>query len=251
MKRFQEKTILVTGAASGIGRATALAFAREGAQVVVSDVNHQGGQETVALIAKENGTAIYLHADVSQKSDVIDLVQKSLDRFGKLDIAINNAGIGGDFLPTAQYPDKAWEQIIAVNQTGVFYCMREELKHMAQNRQGCIVNVASIAGLKAMPNASAYVASKHAVVGLTKTAALEYARMNIRVNAVCPVFTRSPLFDKMFDIDPSYEEKLKRNIPMRRYGQTADIANAILWLSDDTSDFVTGLALPIDGGMMA
>lgn len=251
MKRFAGKTALITGAASGIGRTTALDLATQGAQVIVSDVNDTDGQETVNLIRKANGTAIYIHADVSQKADVINLIQKGVDHFGQLDIAINNAGIGGPFAPTGQYTDEAWEQVIAINQTGVFYCMREELKHMSTNQKGVIVNIASIAGLKAMPNASAYVASKHAVIGLTKTAALEYARFNIRVNAVCPVFTRSPLFDKMFDIDPSFEEKLKRNIPLRRYGQTKDIANAILWLCDDASEFVTGLSLPIDGGLLA
>ena len=251
MKRFQEKTALITGAASGIGRVTALELARQGAQVIVSDVNVAGGEETVGLITAENGKAAFIRADVSQKEDVTQLIKKSINHFGKIDIAINNAGIGGAFAPTSQYPDEEWDQIIAVNQTGVFYCMREELKHMATRRQGAIVNVSSIAGLRALPNASAYVASKHAVIGLTKTAALEFARANIRINAVCPVFTRSPLFDKMFDIDPSYEEKLKRNIPLRRYGQPEDIANAILWLCDGATAFVTGLALPVDGGMMA
>lgn len=249
--KFKGKTALITGAASGIGRTTALNLAAQGGQLIVSDVNDAGGQETVDLITKEHGEAIFIHADVSKKGDVVNLIEQGVKHFGKLDIAINNAGIGGPFAPTGQYQDEAWDRVIAINQTGVFYCMREELKHMASNKRGAIVNISSIAGLKSMPNASAYVASKHAVIGLTKTAALEYARYNIRVNAVCPVFTRSPLFDKMFDIDPSFEEKLKRNIPLRRYGQPEDIANAILWLCDDASSFVTGLSMPVDGGMMA
>ncbi len=251
MKTFAEKVVLITGAASGIGKTTAIAFAEKGAKVVVSDINETKGNEVVSEIKGYGGEAIFIKTDVSNKSDIQLLVQESINKFGQLDIAINNAGIGGPFAPTAMYTDEDWDHVIAINQTGVFYCMREELKVMSEQKSGVIINISSIAGLKGLGNASAYVASKHAVLGLTKTAALEYAKMNIRVNAVCPVFTRTPLVDSLFDAAPGFEEKLIKGIPLRRYGQTEDICNAILWLCDEQSSFVTGLCLPIDGGMLA
>jgi NAD(P)-dependent dehydrogenase (short-subunit alcohol dehydrogenase family) len=251
MKQLEGKTALITGSGSGIGRSTALLMAKEGARIMVSDINEEGGQETVKMIVDSGGEAAFVKANVADAEEVKNLVAQTVQVFGSLDIAVNNAGIGGPFVPTSKYQDADWDKVIAVNQTGVFYCMREELKYMEQQGSGSIVNIASIAGLKALSNSIAYVASKHAVIGMSKTAAVEYAKMNIRVNAVCPVFTRSPLFDQMFDFGPGYEEKLKRNIPLRRYGQPEDIANAILWLSTDASSFVTGLALPVDGGMMA
>ncbi len=251
MSQFSGNVALITGAGSGIGRAAALAFAREGAQVVVSDITVETGVETVQLIEVEEGTAVFIQADVSKHSEVEALVQKSIEQFGRLDFGINNAGIGGSWTRTADYPFDEWEQVIGVNLNGVFYCMQYELKQMLEQGGGSIVNVASIAGLKGLANSPAYSASKHGVVGLTKAAALEYARMNIRINAVCPVFTRTPLFEKMFQINPSYEERLKRNIPMRRFGMPEDIAQAILWLCSDAAGFVTGHALPLDGGIMA
>lgn len=249
--RFSHHNALITGAASGIGRATALAFAAEGAKVIVSDIDDTGGQETVRLIRKANGEALYIRCDVSQKTDIKALFAAAIETFGHLDIAVNNAGTGGNFIPFAHYSDEAWEKVIAINQTGVFQCMKEELRHMQERHRGAIVNVASVAGMKALPNAAAYVASKHAVLGLTKVAAVEYARFNVRVNAVCPVFTRTPMFEQMFQVDPSLENKLLKNIPVHRYGEPEDIANAILWLCDPNSSFVTGLCLPVDGGMTA
>jgi NAD(P)-dependent dehydrogenase (short-subunit alcohol dehydrogenase family) len=174
-----------------------------------------------------------------------------LPTFKTLDFAINNAGIGGPYAPTAAYEDDHWEQVIAVNQTGIFYCMREELTVMQNQGNGAIVNVASMAGMRALPNTIAYVASKHAVLGMTKTAALEYARYGVRVNAVCPVFTHSKMFDDMAKANPKMIEALKKTIPMRRFGEPEDIANAIIWLCDGGSSFVTGLSLPIDGGSTA
>jgi len=245
---MDKKTVLITGAGSGIGRATALAFAKENCKVVVSDINEKGGQETVKMIQEVGGEAIFIFADVSQKLDVQKLIKSTIQTYNSLDFAINNAGIGGPFLPTASYDDASWDKVIAVNQTGVFYCMREELRVMQQQQSGVIVNVASMAGLRGLNNASAYVASKLAVLGLTKTAALENARYNVRVNAVCPVFTHSKLFDEMLGLDPRLNEKLKRGIPLRRFGQPEDIANAIMWLCNENSSFVTGLCLPVDGG---
>jgi NAD(P)-dependent dehydrogenase (short-subunit alcohol dehydrogenase family) len=251
MSYFKDKTALITGASSGIGRATALAFAEKGSKVVVSDIDETGGQETVDLIEKMGGKAIFIKANVASKEDIQNLVNQTVAKFKTLDFAINNAGIGGPYAPTAAYEDRAYDKVIAVNQTGVFYCMREELKVMQNQKSGSIVNVSSMAGKRALPNTIAYVASKHAVLGMTKTAALEYARYGIRINAVCPVFTHSKLFDGMVEANPKMIEALKKTIPMRRFGEPEDIANAIIWLCDGGSSFVTGLSLPIDGGSTA
>jgi NAD(P)-dependent dehydrogenase (short-subunit alcohol dehydrogenase family) len=251
VEHFGEKVALVTGAASGIGRSTAQAFAREGAQVIVSDIAVEAGEETVQLIRDVGGEAHFVRADVSDPEDVAALVQTAVARYGRLDYGINNAGIGSTWTRVADYALEEWNRIIAVNLTGVFYCLHYELKQMLQQGKGAIVNTASIAGLRGLANSAAYTASKHGVVGLTKSAALEYATRNIRINAVCPVFTRTPLFEALFEVNPTYEERLKRNIPMRRYGTPEDIARAILWLCSDNADFVTGHALPLDGGMTA
>jgi NAD(P)-dependent dehydrogenase (short-subunit alcohol dehydrogenase family) len=250
-EQFSQKVALITGAASGIGRSTALAFGQEGAQVIVSDVSVEGGEETVQMIKDAGGEAHFVWADVSNEGDVAALVQTAVETYGRLDIGINNAGIGSNWKRLADYELEDWNRVIAVNLSGVFHCMLHELKQMLQQGNGAIVNVASIAGLRGLANSSAYTASKHGVVGLTKSAALEYATQNIRINAVCPVFTRTPLFEALFDVNPTYEERIKKNIPMRRYGKPEEIAQAILWLCSDTADFVTGHALPLDGGMMA
>jgi len=248
---FKGKTALITGSGSGIGRATALLFAEKGADIMVSDINEKGGLETVRLVEERGRKAAFQKADVSSLTDVKSLVDKTVEIFGSVNIAVNNAGIGGDFKITHDYPVENWEKVIAINQTGVFYCMQEELKQMVKQGGGAVVNISSIAGLRAQPYTSAYTASKHAVVGLTKTAACEYARYNIRVNAVCPVFTMTPMVEDMLTIDPTFEKKLLRNIPLRRYGQPSDIANAIVWLCADESGFITGHSMPVDGGMTA
>lgn len=250
-KQFNNKVALITGAASGIGRSTALAFAQKGAQVIVSDVAVEGGEETVQLIQDAGGDAHFVRADVSAIDDVTALVQTAVDRYGRLDIGINNAGVGSSWQRLADYELEEWHRVMAINLNGVFFCMRQELKQMLQQGSGTIVNVASIAGLRGLANSSAYTASKHGVVGLTKAAALEYATQNIRINAVCPVFTRTPLFEALFDVNPTYEERIKKNIPMRRYGKPEEIAQAILWLCSDGAEFMTGHALPLDGGTMA
>ncbi len=250
--QFKNKTVVITGSGSGIGRSTAILFAEKEANVVVSDINEKGGNETVEAIKKNNGNAIFIKCDVTQYGEVQHLMNKTVEHFGSIDIAVNNAGIGGRTLAkTAEHPFDDWDNVIAVNQTGVFYCMKLEIQQMLKQGIGCIINIASIAGLRGLPNNLSYVASKHAVVGMTKTAALEYARNNIRVNAICPVFTHSALFQQLLDAKEGIGEKLKRGIPLGRFGQPEEIGEAIMWLSSDQSKFITGHSLPVDGGMMA
>ncbi len=243
--KFNNKIVLITGAGSGIGRGTALAFAREGATVVVSDINEAGGHQTVEMIG---ANAVFIKADVSDPEQVESLIQQIVLKYNRLDIAINNAGVGGVMGKMHEMPLHHYKKVMNINLDGVFYCLQHELRQMLAQGSGCIVNVASVAGLRPLPNSAAYSASKHAVVGLTKTAALEYARKNIRINAVCPVFTHSAMVQGMFDVAPELEQKLLKAIPMGRYGQPEDVAQAILWLCSDENNFLTGHALPIDGG---
>lgn len=249
---YQNKIVLITGAGSGIGQVTAKLFADEGATVVVADISETGGQETVQQITDNNGNATFVQVDVSDYQDVEHLINTIVEQHGRLDIACNNAGIGHkQALRTAEHTLEDWDRVIAINQTGVFYCMKLELQQMMRQGGGCIVNTASIAGLRGLPNNLAYVASKHAVVGMTKTAAMEYARHNIRVNAVCPVFTVTNLFNPDAFPDASLPEKLKRGIPMKRFADPIEMAQAILWLSSEKAGFMTGHALPVDGGLTA
>lgn len=248
---FMDKVVLITGAASGIGKAAALRFAAQGAKVLVSDIQEEAGVAVVEAIRAENGIAHFQYADVADFEAVQVLIQTCLRTFGQLDVAVNNAGTGGDRAPTHNFSRKAWERVIAVNQTGVFYCMQEELKAMLPRQEGVIINVASLAGLKGFPLQSAYAASKHAVVGMTKTAALEYARAGIRVNALCPVFTHTPMVDELIALEPGLEEKLRKSIPMQRFGEVEEMVDALCWLAQPGAGFVTGLCLPIDGGMTA
>ena len=249
---FKNKTIIITGASSGIGRATAILFAGEGANIVIADINEEGGHKAVDLIKNKNGEAVFIKTNVAKYGEVKNLINKTVEKFGSIDIAVNNAGIGGkNLLKSAEHTLEDWDSVIAVNQTGVFYCMQLELQQMVKQGHGNIINIASIAGLRGLPNNLAYVASKHAVVGMTKTAALEYARKNIRINAVCPVFTHSALFQQLLDSKEGLGEKLVRGIPLGRFGQPEEIGEAILWLASEKSKFITGHALPVDGGMMA
>ncbi len=250
MNRFEEQVVLITGAGSGIGRGAARAFAAEGARVVVSDVDEASGRATVAMLPPER--AVFVPCDVADAAQVHDLVHQTVSHFGRLDIGINNAGVGGDIAKLGDVTMDDYRKVMGINLDGVFFGMQAQIKQMLTQESGCcIVNVASVAGLRAMPGSAAYTASKHAVVGLTKVAAMEYARKNIRINAVCPAFTHSGMVDRLFDLMPEYEEKLLKGIPVGRYGEPADIALAMLWLCDPANSFVTGLALPLDGGMMA
>ena len=245
------KVALVTGASSGIGRASALAFAREGAKVVVSDVNVDGGQETVRLIKGNGGEAIFVKADVSQAAEVEALVRQTVTAYGRLDYAHNNAGVEGAFTTTVAYPDESWERVLAVNLKGVWLCMKHEITQMLKQGGGAIVNTASGAGLVGVPNLSAYVASKHGVVGLTKTAALEYAKAGIRVNAVCPGVIDTPMVARLTREQPHVAEALVAGEPMGRVGKPEEIAEAAVWLCSDAASFVTGHAMAVDGGYLA
>lgn len=241
---------LVTGAASGIGRETALRFAELGAAVVVADVDPEGGQDTVDQAQASGVDGLFVRCDVSDPQDVARLVQQAVSRFDRLDFAVNNAGIAGPRELLRSYPHEGWDRVLAVNLSGVFYCMQEEIGHMIE-QGGSIVNVASLAGKLGLPNQAAYTASKHAVIGLTRVAAQEVARHNIRVNAVCPAFTETPLFNPLIAGNPGRAEKMLERIPMRRFGKPRDIADAIVWLCSDQSRFITGQAINLDGGMTA
>jgi len=251
MADFTNKAVLVTGGASGIGRATALAFAQKGAKVVVSDFVEPGGQETVRMIRDLQGEAIFVRADVSNVNEVANLIRQTMDAYQVLDIAINNAGYQGVRARTADYPESEWLRVLDVNVTGVWNCMKVELDQMMQQGSGVIVNLASVAGLVGFPHHSAYAASKHAVVGLTKTAALEYIRKGIRINAVCPGFTDTPMVQRVMEEDPEYGQRLVQHIPARRLGTPEEVVSAILYLCDDQAGFVTGHCLVLDGGVTA
>ena len=247
---FADMVALITGAGSGIGRETARRFAESGAAVVVADVNAEGGAETVRLVREAGAQGLFVACDVSQWDDVARLLDETVNRFGRLDCAVNNAGIGGPWERIVSYPRADWDKVLAVNLTGVFYCMQEEIRHMTAS-SGSIVNIASIAGKRGLPYQAAYTAAKHGVIGLTRVAAQEVARHNIRVNAVCPVYTRTPLFDPLIADNPRRADKMLERIPMRRFGQPQEIADAVLWLCSEQSGFITGQALNLDGGMTA
>ncbi|MDT0621055.1 SDR family NAD(P)-dependent oxidoreductase [Croceitalea vernalis] len=246
---LENKIVIVTGSGSGIGAATAKLFSAHEAITIVADINLDNAKKTVSEIVKQGGTATASKVDVTQYDEVEKLIRSTVQTHGKLDVMVNNAGIGGkQQLKTADHTHEDWHNVIAVNQTGVFYCMKTALQQMSKQGHGSIVNVASLAGLKASGNNLSYSASKFAVVGMTKSAALEYARKNIRINAVCPGFTHSALLNQLLASAPNMDEKLKRFIPMGRFGEADEIAEAICWLASENSKFITGQTITLDGG---
>lgn len=249
------QTALVTGAAAGIGRATALTFAAEGAKVVVSDIQDAGGKETVKMIENAGGDALYVRADVSKPADVGDLISKTLAAYGKIDCAVNNAGIEGKIAPFVDQVEDNFDAIIGVNLKGTFLCLQAEIAEMLKTGGGTIVNLSSIAGMIGFSGLSPYVASKHGVIGLTKNAALEYAASGIRVNAVCPggVDTRmlDSLAEQVTEGAQSSSEMMAPLHPMGRIGTPQEIADLIVWLCSSRAGFITGTAIPIDGGYVA
>ena len=241
---------MVTGGGSGMGEAASLAFAREGAKVVVVDINPESGSNTVGQIERAGGKALFQQADVSSESDVESAVRAAVDVYGALDCAFNNAGFVGSDAKIVEYLESEWDRLIDVNLKGVWLCMKYQIRQMLAQGGGAIVNNSSALGLVG-GGTGAYAASKHAVVGLTKTAALEYAREGIRINAVCPGPTATPPLLRLFGDDPERQRRSAERIPIGRLGQPSEIAEAVLWLCSDAASFVTGSALSVDGGHVA
>jgi NAD(P)-dependent dehydrogenase (short-subunit alcohol dehydrogenase family) len=250
-KQFEGKVALVTGAASGIGRASALAFAREGAKTVVADVLVSGGEETVRIIKEAGGDALFVRADVSKAAEVEMLVQKIGETYGRLDYAHNNAGIEGTGGSTADCTEENWDRTIAINLKGVWLCMKYEVPQMLKQGGGAIVNTASVAGLVGFPGSAAYCASKGGVIQLTRAAALDYAKAGIRVNAVCPGVIRTPMVERLVSDHPEAEAAFLAMEPIGRLGRPEEIAEAVVWLCSGAASFVTGNVMPVDGGLVA
>ena len=254
-RMLEGKSVLITGGGSGIGRATALTAVREGAAVVVADISKAGADETVALITEARGEAIAIEVDVTDEAQVEALVAAADDAFGGLDGAFNNAGVarGRDWTPgtlTAQTSLQAWRDVLSVNLDGVFLCLRAELRRMERRGRGAIVNTASVAGLIGLAGAAPYTASKHAVVGLTKSAALEYAETGIRINALCPGYVTTPMTALTAKV-PGADAKRMERVPMSRYGTPDEVAEMVVWLLSDKASFCTGSAFTVGGGIEA
>ncbi len=251
MLRLDEKIVLVTGGGSGIGKATALTFAKNGALVVVVDVNVSRGEETAHEVIKSGSEAVFFRADVGNSEQVKAIIDKTFATYGRLDCACNNAGISGVQARTADCTEENWDRIIRVNLRGVWLCMKYEIPKMLEQGRGAIVNTSSVAGLVGLEGWSAYVASKHGVLGLTKSAALEYAKAGIRINAVCPSIINTPMAECFTGGHPRVEAHILAQQPLSRMGTPEEVAEAVVWLCSDAASFVTGHALAVDGGLLA
>jgi len=245
---YAGKVAFVTGAGSGIGRATALAFAREGASVVVSDISEQGNQETVRMIEELDERALAVRCDVTRTGDVKAALDRTVETFGRLDVAFNNAGVEQEEAATAQLAEEVWDRVIDIELRGVFLCMKHEIPLMLEQGGGAIVNTSSGAGVKGFPMGAAYVAAKHGVIGLTRSAALDYAQANIRINAVCPGIIETQMMDRVTGDTPEGRQQVISQEPIGRMGKPEEIAEAVLWLCSEAASFVVGHAMVVDGG---
>jgi NAD(P)-dependent dehydrogenase (short-subunit alcohol dehydrogenase family) len=250
-KRFEGKVALVTGASSGIGQATALAFAREGAKVVAAARRVQQGEETVDMIKRNGGEAIFVKADIASAAEVESLMRATITAYGRLDCALNNAGTSGALMPAVDVSEQEWDSVINTNLKGAWLCLKHEIELMVKQGSGSIVNMSSVLGLGGTPiGASAYVASKHALIGLTKVTAVEYAKRGVRVNAVCPGFIETALIE-VATTSPEAKDQLIALHPIGRLGNPEEVAEAVVWLCSDAASFVTGHSMVVDGGYIA
>ncbi len=250
MRRLEGRTALATGGASGIGQATALAFAREGAKVVIADVNVDGGNATLRMVREIGSEAIFVRTDVRRADEVEALVNEVVKTYGRLDCAFNNAGILGKPTSAVECTEENWDKVISTNLKGVFLCMKYEIPYMIRQGHGAIVNTASVAGLIGVQKNAAYVASKHGVAGLTKAAAIDYARSGIRINAVCPGFIRTAMLG-LLEAKPEREARCVSMEPIGRLGRPEEVAEAVVWMCSDAASFVTGHLMAVDGGLVA
>jgi NAD(P)-dependent dehydrogenase (short-subunit alcohol dehydrogenase family) len=247
-ERLEGKVTLITGGTSGIGRVAAVVFAKEGAKIAVSGRNSDEGEKTVAMVKEAGGECIFIKTDVSKTEEVQNMVNLTVQTYGRLDCAFNNAGVGPLYAPLADYPEEAWDNIINIDLKGVFLCMKYEIPQLLKNGKGTIVNNASTTSIVGLIHRGAYVAAKHGVVGLTKVAALDYATQSIRVNAVCPGWTQTPMIEAVWERDPAAKEWQQSLSPMSRHATSEEVAEAALWLLSDSSSFTTGHSLLVDGG---
>jgi NAD(P)-dependent dehydrogenase (short-subunit alcohol dehydrogenase family) len=249
MYEFKNKVAIITGGGSGIGRAVAKLYAANKIKVVITDIDEDGGNETISMIEKDGGESVFIKSDISSANDNKMLVDKTLEKFGSLHIACNNAGIGGPLEITGEYPIEGWDKVIAVNLSGVFYGMRYQIPAILKSGGGSIINMASILGQVGTKLSPAYAAAKHGIIGLTKTSALEYGEQNIRINAVGPGYIKTPLLTK--NLPDETLKSLASLHPIGRLGESEEVAELVLWLSSPKASFVTGAYYPVDGGYLA